>query len=296
VGVACDLQTPEIWGWKMRIFSIAVLFGAGAVGLLASSLRADVSLYDSGGFDLDTRFSPTFVNGAEPNVEGNLRGQDGGAWFYRGTNTSTSTVAFAQVITTAEGPNLSPQQSVQVTRTSGDGEWAPILNYNATGMTVKVTWAMDLAAFSTPSTNFGPFFGIDSYTGPLTRLGGAGIDATTGEFLFEDPTVNGGFNINGPDTVVGLGWHNWEIDYNFATQTYSASVDGTTEVSSVAFLTPSATVFNDADIATLQAVSVDANNAGTAYFDNYAVSAVPEPTSFGVALLGGLGCLLRRRK
>jgi hypothetical protein len=68
----------------MRVFSLAVLFGAGAVGLMTASLRADVSLYNSGGFDLDTRFSPTYVNASEPNVEGNLRGQDGGAWFYRG--------------------------------------------------------------------------------------------------------------------------------------------------------------------------------------------------------------------
>lgn len=263
---------------------------------MTASLRADVSLYDSGGFDLDTRFSPTFVNGSEPSVQGNLRGQDGGAWYYRGANTSTSTQASAQVITTAEGPNLSPQQSVQVTRSGGDGEWAPMLNYTATGMTVKVTWAMDLASFASASL-LGPFMGIDGYSGSVTRLGGAGIDASTGEFLFEDPAFGGGFNINAADTVIGLGWHQWEIDYNFSTQTYSASVDGTTEVSGVSFLIPAATVFSDADIATLQNVPpADLSNTGTAYFDNYAVSAVPEPTSLGAALLGVIGCLHRRRK
>jgi hypothetical protein len=213
-----------------------------------------------------------------------------------GANTAASTVASARVITTAEGPNFSPQQSVQVTRTSGDGEWAPLLNYNATGTTVKVTWAMDLASFATGSGFYGPFFGIDSYSGPLTRLGGAGIDASTGEFLFEDPSAGGGININGPDTHIGLGWHQWEIDYNFGSQTYSVSVDGTTEVSSVAFLTPASTTFSDADIATLPASLTFTNDVGTAYFDDYAVSAVPEPISVGAGLLGVLGCIMRRRK
>jgi hypothetical protein len=277
-----------------------------AVGLFAlTGTRAANAavIYDSGGFDNTSRFSSTFVSPAEPLVTGNLRDQDFvKQWMYSGPNTASTTTGSARVVTSGTDPVLSGTQSVRVDRTSGDNFWAPIFNVSPAPSsptdTIQVVWDMNVLPTTTNPSKFGPFFGIDAYSS-TGRLGGAGIDATTGEFLFEDPTVGfSAVNVN-PITGVGFqpgpGWHHYMLDFDYTTQTYSAFVDNVELVSNETFFDPGQTQFTDADIASLQDVPSGFDNpTGTAYFDNYVVSSVPEPTGLGLLLAGGL--LVSRRR
>jgi hypothetical protein len=284
-----------------------LLTNAVAVALLALSAKAAQGqvLYDSGGFENTTRFSQTFTNGIEQTT-GTLRDQDAAVkqWLYSvnppsSANTLTSTSAFAQVVATSAGDPVSVgSQDIKVSRISADTRWAPVFSptVNATGSIVKISWSMDLATESDQS-NFGPFFGIEAYSGTSNRIGGAGIDASTGELLFYD---------NGPshlgltpvtNTIPGTGWHTYELDFNYATQLYSVSLDGVVKVTNSPFENdsslPAQTQFQDAPITTL----VDqpgGNTAGTAFFDNYVVSLVPEPGAIGLFVIGVL--TLKRRR
>ncbi|HEY8749844.1 MAG TPA: PEP-CTERM sorting domain-containing protein [Tepidisphaeraceae bacterium] len=277
--------------------SFAAAFGC--LAALSATTRGQV--YDSGGFDNVLRFSPTLVNSSEPSVLGNLRGQDAAVkpWLYSGPNTTTVTTGAAQVITAAQGPVFSGTQAVRVNRFTGDNFWAPDLTTTVGTGTVKINWAMDVLPTNNANT-FGPFFGIDAYgtgTSGFGRLGGVGVDASTGEFIYID---SGGFEVVNFNPVtqlgqqIGVGYHQYELDLSFASHTFSASVDAVSTVSGIPFATPGATQFLDGDIATLrEAAGTLGLDGGTAYFDNYAVT--PEPTT-ALGLFSAFALLLHRRR
>ncbi|HSV14114.1 MAG TPA: PEP-CTERM sorting domain-containing protein [Tepidisphaeraceae bacterium] len=281
--------------FRARVFALVI--GLAALGVGHNSLAAVI--YDSNGFDNVTRFNPAYVAPGEPSVVGNLRDQDPAVnqWLYSGPNTATSTTGTARVINTT---SLSPSQSVQVDRISADNRWAaPNVAITPAGSlnVVDISWDMNVLPTTTDSSKFGPFFGIEAYGGTGVRLGAVGVDATTGELLYESPTFNVvDFN---PSTGFGFqpgaGWHHYQMEFNYGSDTYNAWVDGVQKLSGQAFLNAS-TQFTDADISALQAAPTGFDNAtGTAYFDNYVVTSVPEPTSamlIGLATLA-LGC--RRR-
>ncbi len=191
-------------------------------------------------------------------------------------------------------------QSVQLTRINSDQRWAPVFNVTpaAPNPTVEISWEMSVP-LTGATTTFGPFFGVEADSTAVTghRLGGAGIDASTGELLFETPNSFETTNGLGTGYIPGPGFHKYTLDFNFSNQAYAVSVDGIVRASNLLFLN-SATTFEDASLAELQAApSGQDTAAGTAYFDNYTISLVPEPGSIGLlGVVCAAFCLRRRRK
>jgi PEP-CTERM motif len=284
---------------------ITSLLSVAAFGALGSSLaHSAMTLYDSGGFE-PTRFSTSFVNPLDPTVTGNLRGQDAvnDVWRESTTDPAASNpggdgaATGTAVVETPTAPTGgSGLQDVKVTRTSFDDRWAPILTYtqNATNPVVNIDWSENVSETATLSSpNFGPYFGIEAYDTSAMRIGGLGVDATTGELLYE---ANGQFNTTPLDNKVTFGqYNNFEMSLDFTSHTYSISLNGTPLVTGINFLTAGVTGLTDADISALQADQVAFNPSGTAFFDNYVVTAVPEPTT--AALLGiAIAALAGRRR
>ena len=290
-----------------RIFSLAL--GAAAALSGASAVRAASVVYTAGGFDNTSRFSTAYVNTLDPTLVGDLRGQDAAAnpghaiWLEaqnanpanvaNTTGTPTGVTNSTAIIQTAVF-NTSPQ-AVQVNYRGTDNRWAPTVSItpDLTNPNVLVTWN---ERFTTDAATFGPFFGIEGYdrTGQIHRLGGLGVDATTDQIIYFNAhdTASGGIEV-GP-TITPNVFHSFATLYNYSTQTYSVTVDNTQIATGVPFENSSA-VFTDADIASL---NIGGNSAvpGVAYFDDYVVSSVPEPTTLALAGIAIGGAILRRPK
>ena len=296
---------------QRKILSRLLLVASSTLG--ASFVAHGGTLYDSGGFEAP-RFTTAFVNPLDPFTNpptntvpftGNLRGQDAANDVWRESTSDLSgaegAVTGTAVVETPTATGGSGLQDVKVTRTTFDDRWAPVLTYtqNATNPVVNIDWSMNVSASGGDPSKFGPFFGIEAYdqsSGPVLRIGGLGVDATTGELLYEG---GGQFNTTTSDPTtdakVTFGqYNNFEMSLDYSTHTYSISLNGTPLVSGIAFLSAGVTALTDADISALPADAVAFNNAGTAFFDNYVVTSVPEPTTALLTL--GLGALALRRR
>jgi hypothetical protein len=266
-----------------RSFGALVLVMLGVVAV-AEPARAQ-GVYDSGGFE-PPRFST-----------GNLAGQDTvlGPWL-KDSGTATGVVQTA----TVQGGT----QAVQVTRPAdedGDTRFAVVKPVTPTPLQlIRVSWDMNVTRTQIPGMPFGPFFGVEGYDGsgddfPLL-IGSLGVDATTGDVLYQDE--NGFFAEPETRTIVPFGqWNRYMIEMDFAAQEYTAYLNGTPLVTSP-FVDRDLgiTRFTDAPIATLAATLESLSIAtGTAYFDNYTIEIVPEPASMAIIGLASLGMLRRRR-
>jgi hypothetical protein len=77
-----------------------------------------------------------------------------------------------------------------------------------------------------PLTDFGPYFGVeanDDDVSGLSLLGSLGVDATTGEVLYQAP-VTGDLTPAGPVTVFGT-WHNYQMKLDYSTHAYTIYYD-----------------------------------------------------------------------
>jgi hypothetical protein len=141
-----------------------------------------------------------------------------------------------------------------------------------------------------PNSNFGPFMGVEAYAQPgggTTLLGSLGIDATTGEVLYQ-ATGTGFFIAPGPTVAFGK-WNSFEILLDYATKTYSTFLNNTLLVGGIGFVDGPFSTFSDADISGVTAAAGSEGVAGTAYYDNVLITenVVPEPTSVAVWVLIG---------
>jgi hypothetical protein len=248
---------------------------------LAASASAGV-IYDSGGFE-----APTFSVGA-------LAGQDSGKWVESGSGAT----AVVQNSIASSG-----SQAVQVQRTTGDDRFFPILPTTPTVKRfVTIDWDMNVARTALDNVSFGPFFGIQAYTPATLLLGAAGVDATTGDVLFEAPN-SGVLTVTG--TKVNFDQFNhFQLVIDNTAKSVSVLVNNKLAHKANGFVDPGATGFSDADISALAAQSEPPTEPGTAIFDNYkvATSATPPvnmvalPSAFwsGVAGLLFAGCLALR--
>ena len=253
-----------------------------ALGLLAStpSARA-VEVYNSGGFE-PSRFIP-----------GELAGQDTqGPWLKdAGAGTAVVQTAVRQ----------SGAQAVQFTRpanANGDTRYGVRRELVPTGtlQVLRISWDMNVTQSVTPGVTFGPFFGVEGYdefNNVPKLIGSLGVDATTGDILYQD-----GFDgaLVETDAVAPFGqWNRYllEIDYN--ADEYSVFFNGT-RLATTDFVDDGITGFTDAPLAALAATGdTIASATGTAYFDNYSIEIVPEPSALAVVGLGSLALLRRRR-
>jgi len=288
-----DGASPDV-GWsgeKMGLQSVVKLGLVAAAVAIASPMASAAPIYDSGGFE-----SPKFTAGAP------LAGQDvlSGPWL-KDPGTSTATISTVNAFTGT--------QDVVVTRVAGGGgdtRWAvtkpqaPAPGFNVFDIDTDVR--VEQANFSgLPPTNadFGPAFGLEAYdasTTPLTPklIGSLTIDATTGDVLYQ-ATGTGVLTETG--TVVTRGaYHHLKLRVDFGTGKYSTFVDNNL-LRTESFVNTGIVAFTDAPISTFAASGTSVNTGtGTAYFDNYAINVIPEPTGaalIGLALAGFAG---RRRR
>jgi hypothetical protein len=152
---------------------------------------------------------------------------------------------------------------------------------------VLVSWT---EAYTASTGN--PLFGIQVFDGN-SSVALAGIDATTGLLVVENPTGTDELGSNFFQGVAGT-YYNFLLALNYTTQQYSIYINGSSmPADTESFATP-ATQFTDADILTYVLGGGNANGDG--YFDNYLVQAqntVPEPASLSAMAAASL--LLVRR-
>lgn len=261
----------------------AIAFVAVAFGCVGLARRADATqVFDSNGFE-----APRYV-------PGDLAGQDTlGPWL-KDAGTATAVVQSAV--------KLGGTQAVQLTRpatVTGDTRFGVLkpLTPTAPLTTLRVNWDMNVTASNTPNVDFGPFFGAEGYDsfGAAPKLiGSLGVDSTTGEVLIQE-TGTGFFIPTGQVVPFGQ-WNHFTLQMNYATRTYQAFVNGVASGTPEPFVDAGIVGFTDAPISTLAAQDGPGLLApGTAFYDNYNIEIVPEPSTVAIIGLASLGLLRRRR-
>src|SRR5262249_52902312 len=151
-----------------------------------------------------------------------------------------------------------------------------------------------------PASQFGPYFAVKAYDTDATQpkpgfpanalLGAWGVDATTGEVLYQD-TTTGFLTAPGPTVAFGA-WNHFGMELNFGTHTYRFLLNNAQVGPSIGFVDNAnynsvLNSFNDAAIVTeIAAPGALGAQTGTAYFDNFTVEdgpcGVPEPSTLAL--------------
>lgn len=190
-------------------------------------------------------------------------------------------------------------QWVEVSRTatSGDVRYAVLKPSVAPTGTISVDWDLSYTPSNLSDPNaFGPYFAVEANdafdnnpAAPVLLIGSAGIDANTGEFLYQ--ATGTGFLSTVPDalnTTTGTvqlapnTWHHFHMVLDFATSQYSVFLNNSTTAAIVSGFVDPANDFTDADLSALAAGGDAASQAatGTALFDNYVVSGLYDSNGF----------------
>lgn len=154
-----------------------------------------------------------------------------------------------------------------------------------------------------PATDFGPYFGVeanDDDVSGLSLLGSLGVDATTGEVLYQAPGT-GFLTAAGPIAAFGT-WNNYQMKLDYASHTYTI-IYNKVPLGTFAFVDGPEDQFSEANIFALAASGAPADlaRAGTAYFDNFLVRegmcmVIPEPTALLLVVLGMASLAAARRQ
>ncbi len=281
--------------------SKGVLLGGLAIGLFAAAGHATV-IYDSGGFESGAGYAL-----------GSIQNQPASSptWSIGGPYSNNGTTGVSSVV--VENTNVAPgggSQAVQFTRAITDGDTyvepftyaPPNTPYTVSAQRyVDISWSMKVSSVATND----PFFGVYAFNGnnPLA-FGGVAVDNGTGYVI---SSGNGGFYT--PAYTAPLDqWNNFilQLDYNpsnTAVQTETLFVNGVA-TSSGSFTTTGQTQYTDGDLTsvdgTYDSSNIEIASSGTAYFDNYQVTAtntaVPEPTAGTIFLMGSFVAVLKRRR
>jgi hypothetical protein len=278
-----------------------------ACALAASSARAtDADIVNANGFeppDFSTTFSGTGQLEGQVNPVGFGQVISPGQWLR--TQGSSANTAVVQSAVFAPGGGT---QSVKVDRTANaDARWAvPVNNQGYPDYPtpappeppqpfICISWDMRVEQTIGAANTFGPFFGVEAYDddgNPVSLLGSLGVDATTGDVLYQ--AAGTGF-LTETGSLVNFGaWNNFAIELDYSTKQYSYFLNGVM-LGAEGFVDEANVVgglnqFSDADIATFAAAGDPASLAltGTAYFDNFVAmegECIPEPTTWALGLL-----------
>ena len=233
------------------------------------------SVYDSGGFEY-----PLFVPGNLGGSGASLSTQD---FWVRTGNPGQGVVENSLA---AEG-----SQAVAITRQGADERWAVHETIAAPSVPVVIKWDeyVKQTIFALPGS-FGPYMAVEAYDdlgNPPRLAGSAGVDASTGEVLYQAGGT--GFLVSTGQTVPFNQWHHFDMVLNYASHTYSVYVDGTAFASNIGFVDAGVNDFTDAPLAALAAGADPASQqaSGQAYFDNYNIGLAPTPVNSGGLPLDG---------
>ena len=248
--------------------------------LLAAQRGQAQSLYNSGGFEL-----PRFL------IQKPLEGQDLLNPWQKDGGTSTA------VVQTNQSADPLPQfQSVLVTRaaeSTGDTRWwvaAP--STPGGGAIVNIDFDLNVNVAPVLTTS-GPLFGMqafDTSSGTAKSIGGVFLDAAQGRLLKAD-TGTGTLSPTGQFLSRDV-YHHVTLSLDFDGDHYTILIDGQ-PVQTESFVDANIATFSFAAITVLAGDSQ--TQTGKAYFDNYAISQVPEPTPGVLATISVVGFILRRR-
>jgi hypothetical protein len=266
---------------KSRFTIAFVAVAIGCFGLVRPAPAAQV--FDSNGFE-----APRYI-------PGDLAGQDTAGPWLKDAGTATALVQSTVKQSGAQAVQLNRPASA-----AGDTRFGVLkpLTPTAPLTTLRVNWDMNVTQANTPNVDFGPFFGVEGYdsfgTTPPKLIGSLGVDATTGEVLMQE-TGSGFFIPTG--AVVPFGqWNHFTLEMNYVSRTYQAFVNGVASGTPEPFVDAGIVGFTDAPISTLAAQDGPGLLApGTAYYDNYNIEIVPEPSTVAIIGLASLGLLRRRR-
>jgi hypothetical protein len=260
------------------------------VGVVVSTPADAATVYDSGGFE-----SPRFVPAPSQLAVSPLAGQDpvSGPW----QRDAGGSEAYVQTNSPDAG-----LQSVQVQWTSGAADsrwWVPAAATVANGNLVRVDvdLQVNFPTITPPAgLTAGPRFGIEAYDasagGTPKLIGGLLVDAAQGAVLYDH--AGDGAATATTTFLSRNAYHHLALEADLAAKTYSVYADGTL-LRTEPFIDPTATAFSYAPIVALAAAG-STSDAGTAYFDNYAISqAVPEPVALG-PLVVAITLMPRRRR
>jgi hypothetical protein len=259
-----------------------------AVCLCASEAIAQ-PIVDSHNFEspfFNTTFGPGGPGTGTGQLEGQTPGTFNGTWLRSGKGLSTAEIQTAVVNTGS--------QAVKVHRAAGSNDrWGvPVSAYPTTGNRyISIDWSMRVDAVFAPPDTYGPFFGVEAYDesgSALGLLGSLGVDASTGEVLYQAPDT-GYFTATGSSVNEGE-WNNYMIEMDYMTHEYSyfinGSLLGTAQFVDENNVAGGLNGFTDADISALASAGNAASLAvqGDGYFDNLVVA--EGSSAYGTGLLG----------
>jgi hypothetical protein len=250
-------------------------FGFCALAIASLSISASAASIFSSGFE-----PPTYSIG-------NISGQDG--WSIFNPPGSFDTVQNSVVKSGAQAAFVGTNQT-------GSGQSGMFHTDTLTGGPL-IDLNADLFIFSSSTESGWQFAGTGGGLAPFI----GGFDLTPGGPSDTISAITAGFPTIGVFTLNT--WHNVDFLFNFTTQTYTISLDGSALASNLAFCTDNGPCTTGGTIAEGSFssffdvfASITSNDLGA--IDNLSLSSVPEPATFGltgiVMLAGALA--LRRRK
>jgi protocatechuate 3,4-dioxygenase beta subunit len=247
-----------------------IAFGKAKAALKVEVLTggAQTTIVDSLGFEAPA-FKTDFLG------TGQLEGQPAGnslVW-QRTNGAGTSTAEVQSAIFAPGGGN----QAVELIRApnSVDRWGVPVDGFPQTTQ-ICIEWDMRVEGpVGVVGSQFGPFYGVEAYddTFVVALLGSLGVDATTGDVLFQD--ANGFFTETGATVAFGT-WHNFDLVLDFPSHTYAVYLDNILLEDKIPFVDDDKVVggltrFTDADITALTAAANSGALTGKGYFDNLTV-------------------------
>ncbi|MBX3433137.1 MAG: PEP-CTERM sorting domain-containing protein [Pirellulales bacterium] len=294
-------------------FVPAALRACAAFALVVLATRGGAqTILDVGGFEAASGYSTTFNPMLPGTYVGQLEGQvpfasyPNGTWQVPVGGTGTSTATVVSGVNSPLGP--AGTQAVELVKGNADARWGV---HNSTfpspGRTqICIDWdMMVLGPAGTPGTDFGPFFGVETYYDqgglPYPRHGWLGVDGTTGAVLIGEAGTG---NFKSPDglTAVAFGdWNSFRIVLDFPTNSYVSFLNGVQLGPAEGFVDGVIPFFTDAPLAVLSEGTPWASLTGTAYVDNFSIHEglfciIPEPGTIVLAVLGLTGIVAGRRR
>jgi hypothetical protein len=291
------------------IVRLAVM--AAFLSVAGTAFADDDDIVNANGFELP--FS-ILAGGGTGRLEGQVNppgeGQvlPPGQWQRTPGGTSSAVVQTAMV--------ASGLQAVQVDRVANnDARWAVQVDHlgypdypspfppEPAQPCICINWDMKVNQQTANPNAFGPFFGVEAYddSGTIGLLGSLGVDATTGDVLYQ---ATGTGVLTETNSVVNFGqWNRFQIKLDYATDQYTI-YRNFQSLGTFGFVDPGLEQFSDADISAIAAGGDAASQAavGRAFFDNFLVREggcpIPEPGTFvlvGLAL-GGASLAARRSR